>query len=235
MRFLVTGGAAAVALTIALSARAESPSPPDRAERALAELEDLRRDSMTTRRTLADSVLVAGLVSIVGGGALIFVDANDKAWRFAGINTAVFGAVNTIVGLRALHGIAREEETWASEAASASRRTPEGVERARIHAVIDERRESVGHAVNLGLGCAYVGVGGTAILASQLGVDHPKRWLASGVAVGLQAVYLIGVDLIGMSRSGFYHRKLVEGFAPSFSIAPTFSGSEMRFAINGTF
>jgi hypothetical protein len=242
MRFLLAVSAVAVVLTTTLSVHAQSPSPPERVADphadgpgAVDELERLHRDSMRTRRALARSVLIAGLVSVVVGGTLIFVEANDQAWRFAGINTAVFGGVNTVVGLRALHGITREDETWESEGAIAARRTPEGLTRARIHAAIDERRESVGHAINLGLGCAYVGVGGTAILASQLGVDHPKRWLASGIAVGFQAVFLIGLDFVGLARSSSYHRRLVEGFAPSLSITPTSSGSETRFNVTGTF
>ncbi len=196
-------------------------------------LERLKRESTDVRRVLADSVLVAGVASAAGGSALIAVRADDLAWRFAGINTAIFGVINTLVGLRALRGIAIEERAWESPEARAARRTPEGLVRARIHAAIDERRESVGHAINLGLDGAYVGVGGTAILVSQLGADHPKRWLASGVAILAQAAFLLGVDFIGLARSGTYHRMLVEDFAPSISILPSASGTEMRFDLKG--
>lgn len=252
MRFLLAGcTTTTIAVTLALTAHAQPSAPLDGAadpradeppaadriidKRALDKLEGVRRESLETRRVLADSVLVAGLVSIVGGGALVFVQGNDQAWRFAGVNTAIFGLVNTAVGLRALHGIAGEQRTWESEEARATRRTAEGLNRARIHAVIDERRESVGHAINLGLGGAYLGVGATAIVVSQVGVDHPNRWLASGVAIGIQAAFLLGVDFIGMTRSASYHRGLVEGFVPSLSITPTSSGSEMRLAFKGTF
>ena len=253
MRFLFAGCATTVALTTALTVHAQSSSPLEGAAdlhsdeqhvaeadrmvdtRDLDELEHGHRASLETRRVLADSVLVAGLISIVGGGVLVFVETNDQAWRFAGVNTALFGVVNTAVGLRALHGIAGEGSTWESEEARAARRTPEGLKRARIHAVVDERRETVGHAINLGLDVAYLGVGATAILVSQLGVDHPNRWLASGVAIGIQSVFLLGVDFIGLSRSAAYHRGLVEGFVPSLSITPTSSGAEMRFAFKGTF
>ncbi len=112
---------------------------------------------------------------------------------------------------------------------------PGGLVRARIHAALDERRESVAHAINLGLGCAYAGVGGTAILASRLGVDHPDRWLASGVAIGVQAAFLIGVDFIGVTRSAGFHRAFVEGLAPTLSVAPTSAGSDMRLGLRGTF
>jgi len=217
-------------LAIATAARAQA-SPDGEVER----LEALHTASIGTRRALADSVLVGGLVSIAGGGALLIPDADDQAWRFAGINTAVFGAVNTVVGLLALRGIGLEERTWESDEARALRRTPEGLIRARIHAAIDERRESVGHAVNLGLNCAYLGVGGTAILASQLGVEHPNRWLGSGAAIAFQALFLVGVDFIGLSRSSGYHRAYVEGFAPSVSVVPTTAGSETRVGFGGSF
>ena len=257
MRLMFAGCSATIALTTALTGHAQSSALPlaraagPRADEQpvadtprvdkreldeLDELERVRRDSLETRRVLAASVVVAGLVSVVGGGALVFVGGDDQAWRFAGVNTAMFGVVNTAVGLRALHGIAIERTTWESgEAHAAARLTPGGLDRARIHAVIDERRETVGHAINLGLAGAYLGVGGTAVLVSQLGIVHPNRWLASGVAIGIQAVFLLGVDFIGLTRSGSYHRGLVERFMPSLSIAPTSSGSEMRFAFKGTF
>ena len=240
MRSLLASLTATVALATASGARAQSasasaPATAIAVEVEVERLELLHTESIATRRALADSVLVGGLVSIAGGGALVIPDADDLAWRFAGINTAIFGAVNTVVGLLALRGIAHEERIWESEEGRAARRTPEGLVRARIHAVIDERRESVGHAVNLGLNCAYAGVGGTAILASRLGVDHPNRWLASGLAVGFQAIFLIGIDFVGLARSLHYHRALVEGFTPAISVVPTPTGSETRIGFSGAF
>ena len=214
-------------------AGALAPRVPD--AREVDELERLHRASLGVRRSLADAVLIAGLVSVGGGATLIIPDGSDQALRFAGINTAIFGAVNTIVGALALRGIGREARAWESAEARAARRTPGGLVRARIHAALDERRESVAHAINLGLGCAYAGVGGTAILASRLGVDHPDRWLASGVAIGVQAAFLIGVDFIGVTRSAGFHRAFVEGLAPTLSVAPTSAGSDTRLGIRGTF
>lgn len=200
-------------------------------------VERLHRDTIRTRRLLADSVFVAGLASIAGGGALIVPAGDDQAWRYAGVNTAIFGVVNTIVGLLALHGIANEEATWESDEGLAARRTPAGLASARIHAALDERRESVGHAINLGLDGAYLGVAGTSLVASQLGVDHPKRWVASGIAIGAQALFLVGIDFIGLARSQMYHRAFVESLMPTFSVTPAVgtSGSETRFGLGGTF
>lgn len=238
----LTASTSLMSVTSLASAQAEPAAPPappappaPRDDRAAEELEQLHTESIHTRRLLADSVFVAGLVSLAGGAVLMVPDADDQAWRFAGVNTAIFGAVNTVVGLLALNGIAREERTWESAEARAARRTPEGLVRARVHAIIDERRESAGHAINLGLNCAYLGVAGTAILASQLGVDHPDRWLASGAAIGFQALFLVGIDFIGLTRSSLYHRAFAEGFVPSFSVVPTPTGMETRLGFGVTF
>lgn len=195
------------------------------------ELERIHSESLHTRRVLADAVLINGLIGLAGGGLLMIPEHSDRAWRFAGINVAVFGAINTVVGLRALYGIAREERTW--EDSRADRRTPAGLRRARIHAVEDERRESVGHGVNLGLDCAYFAVGTLAIITSRTGVEHPNRWLASGVAVVVQSLFLVGVDLIGLTRSGAYHAAFVESLAPAVSIAKTPAGTEVLLGVQG--
>lgn len=231
---------------VAVAQAEPSAVAPARDESDVAVLEQLHRDSIGTRRLLASSVLIAGGVSVAGGAALMIPDGDDQAWRFAGINTAIFGAVNTVVGLLALNGIGAEETAWESAEARAARRTPEGLARAKIHAAIDERRESVGHAINLGLGGAYLGVAGTAVLASRLGVEHPDRWLASGIAIAFQSLFLVGVDYIGLARSRSYHRAFVDSLMPSFSVAPAshspHSGrgahvaqTEMHFGLGGRF
>lgn len=206
-----------------------------RADDEVASLEQSRAEAFSTRRALATSVLVAGGVGIVGGGVLMIPSGDDKAWRFAGINTAVFGVVNTVVGLRALFGIRAEERAWDDDAARAARRTPAGLAAARAHAAEDERRESVGHAINLGLDIAYLGVGGTAVLASQVGADHPNRWLASGVAIGVQSAFLLGVDLIGLSTSADYHRAVLANVAPVVSFSPTPHGNDWRVGVGAAF
>ncbi|CAN5672072.1 hypothetical protein BH09MYX1_BH09MYX1_41300 [soil metagenome] len=217
------------------SAQSEVPSAASPGASDVDDLERLHWQTIHTRRLLADAVLGAGLVSIAGGGVLLVPNADDQAWRFAGVNTAIFGVVNTVVGLLALHGIGAEERSWESDSARAARRTPQGLARAKIHAAEDERRESVGHAISLGLDGAYLGVGCTAILASQLGVEHPNRWLASGAAIAFQAVFLIGVDLIGLTRSRAFHRAFVESLAPTFAFAPAAAGTDMQFGITGAF
>ncbi|GAC1352862.1 MAG: hypothetical protein NVSMB1_20010 [Polyangiales bacterium] len=227
-------------LAIAPLSRADTSATTAAAPRVVAltgvdHLETLHRESIDTRRTLANAVLIGGLASIVAGAAMLTQNGDDQAFRFAGFNTAAFGAVNSVVGLVARYGIASEEDAWESAEARASRRTTDGLFRARIHAAVDERRESVSHAVNLGLGVAYLAVAGTAIAASQLGVDHPKRWLGSGLAIAAQSAFLIGVDLIGLARSGHYHRAFIDTVTPSIALINVASGAEMRVGICATF
>lgn len=224
-------------LTFAATAVAQSAPAVALADDSLelAKIEQLHRDTIAARRELADAVLVDGLVGIVAGGALIAPEANDQAWRFAGINTAAFGVVNSIVAGIALLGIASEERSWESDAERAARRAPGGLDRARIHAVLDERRESVAQALNLGLDCAYLAAGGTAILASQLGVDHPNRWLASGTAIGVQSLVLVAIDLVGVTSSGRYHERFLRGFVPSVSVTSSPAGTQSMFGFGGRF
>jgi hypothetical protein len=224
------------ALTFATTAVAQGAPPAAPADPPeVASIEQLHREAIAARRELADAVLVDGLVGIVSGGALIPLDANDQAWRFAGINTAAFGVVNSIVASIALLGIGREARTWESDAERAARRAPGGLDRARIHAVLDSRRESVAQALNLGLDCAYLAVGATAILASQLGVDHPNRWLASGTAIGVQSLILVAIDLVGVMGAGRYHERFLRGFATSVSVTSARTGTRGMLGFGGQF
>ncbi len=197
-------------------ARAEPEAPLEPEAHAL---EDLHAESIHTRRVLADAVLVDGVVGLVAGGVLLVPDGDDQAWRFAGINTLVFGVVNTLVGIRALVGIGHEDSTWNTDASYASRRTAAGLMAARMHAAEDERRESVGHAINLGLDFGYLGVAGAAVLASVSGVSHPNRWLGSGISIGVSSLVLLSIDLAGLLRSGSFYRKFVQQFAPQVSFS----------------
>lgn len=175
---------------------------------AFVAVDALRQESLATRRMLLTSVLVEGVVSAVGGGLLMITDGEDQAFRYAGINTAAFGVANVIIGAVALAGIAAEENF--SLGVRANETEQQRNARFLRHALADERRESVGHAINLGLDVGYAAIGGTALLASQLGVDHSDRWLASGIAIAVQAAFLMVVDLWGMEASGAAHRRLLE-------------------------
>lgn len=198
-------------------------------------LDAVHRSSICSRRAVQRAILVGGLASIGAGAALMVPDGDDLAWRFAGINTLVFGVVNTLVAIRALLGIAAEERAWEAERARAERRTAHGLARARRHAIADERRESVGHAINLGLDFAYAGIGGALVMASQLGVEHPDRWLASGVAVIIEAAYLGVLDLVGLLRSGSFFDRFLREIAPNLSVAQLDARTVASFGVAGSF
>lgn len=228
MRWRV-GGAVLVFVSVAPSTVwAQSASDLD-----VRSVEEAHRESISTRRTLAHVVLVAGSSSLVGGSALMIPNAEDLAFRFAGINTAIFGAINTVVALLALRGIGQEEAEWESGTASARRRTPDGLARARVYAALDERREATSHAINLGLGAGYLGIGTAAILASRLGVDHPNRWLGSGVAIAGQALFLLAIDYVGLRRASHFHRVFLKGLVPTIGALP--SGTELQMSFRGAF
>ena len=54
------------------------------------------------------AVLGAGVVSLVGGGAMMIPDANDQAYRIAGGCAGVFGAIDALIALASLRGIDRK-------------------------------------------------------------------------------------------------------------------------------
>jgi hypothetical protein len=183
------------------------------------ELVALRKESLDTRRQLQTSVLTSGIVSIVAGVAMAIPDDYDQGIRYAGFNTIGFGVINTIVGGVALAGIDKEETDWESGSVEPEPSTPEDYRRYRDHALSDESREAWGHGINLGLAGAYAAIGGMAIVVSQLDVDHPNRWLGSGIAIATQAVHLAAVDLIGSAKARDFEERMRE-ISPAVSYDP---------------
>lgn len=221
--------------------RATAAPPPElgpRRRRSVSELSDelraLRTASLDTRAALATSVVSAGVVSIVAGALLTIPDDYDQGLRYAGFNTLAFGAVNTVVGAIALVGI-EEERSWDGDPArTVETQTPTGFARYRDHAVADESREAWGHGINLGLAAAYGAIGGVAIAASQLGVEHPNRWLGSGIAISAQAAHLLIVDLIGTWKARQYEDE-IRALAPSVSYDPASGDTRAGVALSQEF
>lgn len=208
-----------------LSQDARADEPLEAAPRSA--LASLRQESLETRRELQTSVLSTGIASVAIGVALVIPDDYDQGLRFAGLNTLAFGAVNTIVGGLALAGIAEEAEWEASERPASA-----DAQRAyQAHAVADESREAWGHGINLGLAGAYGAVGGMALAVSQLGVEHPNRWLGSGVAIVAQAAHLVVVDLVGTVMARDYEQRMRE-LSPAVAYDPqteqTFVGASFQ-------
>jgi len=126
-------------------------------------------------------------------------------------------------------GISSEREQWESPTARAERRTAAGFRRHLDHALADERRESVGHGINLGLDLGYAAMGATAIFASQTGASHSDRWLAAGVALVAQATHLTIIDLVGLLESGRYYDELMglRPVQPSLAVGPAGAGLQI--------
>lgn len=188
---------------------------------------------MSTRRSLATSVLASGLGTAGFGAVLLAADNLDGAVRVAGSQTLAFGAVNGIVGGVALAGIAAERERWESAAARAERRSPAGFRRHLAHALDDERREATAHGINLGMAAAYAAAGGAAVLASRFGPDHPDRWLAAGSVLCVQAAHLAVIDLVGMLRASGYHRELAD--LVQLAVVPGERGVHAGASLAGSF
>lgn len=201
-----------------ISASTASAAPRE----AIAELARLRKTSIATRRSLSIGVVSAGVLSVIGGVVLVIPETHSGASRVAGINTLAFGGVNVIVGAIALAGIRAEEREWEEERVG-ERSTREGLQRHLVHALADERREAVSHGINLGLGVAYTAAGIATVFASQFGVDNPQRWLASGISIGAQGLFLIGIDAIGTIHSGYQYQSIEELLFSSLglSVGPT--------------
>lgn len=211
-----------VALACWMNAGAAWADEPDGAQ-----LQELRQKSLETRRELQTSVFSSGIASIAIGVALSIPDDYDQGLRFAGLNTLGFGVVNTIVGGVALAGIAEEAEWEASQAPQ----TEDDRRRYADRALADESREAWGHGINLGLAGAYAAVGGMALAVSQLNVDHPNRWLGSGIAILTQAAHLATVDMVGSLMARDYERRM-RALSPDVGYDPntasTFVGASYR-------
>ncbi|MBK8937729.1 MAG: hypothetical protein IPM79_08815 [Polyangiaceae bacterium] len=184
----------------------------------VAELGRIRRQSIAVRRSLSAGVVGAGLASLIGGLVLVIPETDSGAMRIAGINTLAFGAVNVVVGSIALAGIRAEEAEW-EEDRSEERKTAQGFQRHLFHALADERREAVSHGINLGLASAYAAASIATIVGSQFGVDEPQRWMASGISIGAQALFLLVIDAIGTTDAGSQYESIEALAASALSVS----------------
>jgi hypothetical protein len=156
-------------------------------------LEDVHAESLRGRKRIMWTLIGGGLASTAAGVGFTIPDGNDQAWRVGGALTLSFGVINGVIGTLGLLGTLREERGPTPDARKLLR---------------DTAKEQMAFGVNLGLDVGYLLAAGAAILASQLGVDNGERWLAGGVAAGVQALFLIGVDSAGVVHAGRVHARL---------------------------
>ena len=220
MRALVV----ALALSaFAPTAAAEGPPALDPAfQRALDDFD--AAEARTTRLELRtmDVLLAGGIVSTLTGVGLMTTDRYDQGLRIAGGLSAGFGVVDVILGGIAIPSIVRAQRRFAAD--RRARATPAGLFEAQRRAAADQHGDATLFAINLGLDGGYVLAGLAAVLASQLGVDHPDRWLAGGLAAVIQGVFLAGVDAAGMTIANRRHRRLLESLVPIVDVRPPSSG-----------
>ena len=96
-----------------------------------------------------------------------------------------------------------------------------------------ERSEGVAYSLNLGLDVAYLSSGLTAVLASQLGAEHPERWIAGGLSVSLQALFLVGIDVAGLLQSSRLQKRLLHDLVPAVSFTGAFAEPSVRLTLAG--
>lgn len=197
----------------------------------LAALEQLHAEAIADKKRLMYAVLGAGVVSLVGGGAMMIPDANDQAYRVAGGCAVVFGAIDAVIALTSLRGIARDARMWDGQ--RPGRGNAARLQQARARWLAAERSEGVAYSLNLGLDVAYLSSGLTAVLASQLGAEHPERWLAGGLSVSLQALFLVGIDVAGLLQSSRLQKRLLHDLVPAVSFTGAFAEPSVQLTLAG--
>jgi hypothetical protein len=190
------------------------------------------RTSRLKLRTM-DALLAGGIVSTLAGAGLMASDRYDQGLRIAGGLSAGFGVVDLVLGAIAIPASVRAEHAFRAD--RPSRSTPRGLFEARRKAAADEHADATLFAINLGLDGGYVLAGLAAVTASQLGVDHPDRWLAGGLAVVVEGVFLAGIDLAGTTIAHRRHRAIVESLVPVLSVTPTPTGPKGSTGFAGRF
>jgi hypothetical protein len=233
MIWLALGPAAARAQEAAPAPAEAAPPSQVSLGAELAAIEQLHTQAAAQERRLMHAVLGFGVVSVVGGGAMMITDANDQAFRVAGGCTLAFGAIDAVIALVAMNGIGRDARTWDNE--RLARSSAAGLQRARVRWVDKVRGQGVSYALNLGLDVAYLSSGLAAVLASQFVADHSDRWLAGGLSIAAQAVFLVGIDLYGLRYAGRLHKQLLEGLSPSVSLLGNYSEPSVRLGLAGRF
>ena len=61
------------------------------------------------------------------------------------------------------------------------------------------------------------------MVASQLGMEHPTRWLAGWLSVSVQALFLLGIDLAGLRQANRLQTRLLHDLVPCVSVAGAFA------------
>jgi hypothetical protein len=187
--------------------------------------EALMHRSFDERQHMAVTLLGVALGSMAGGVPMLVPSEPDQAFRVGGVTTMLFGAANLGFAAAALVTLAADRERFDSPGAARARRTPAGLATARLDAVIEAEQDATIYGVNLGLDVLYLSGGILGIVGSQAHFDdHPNRWLAAGIAITAQALFLGSYDATGVALNGARHAALLRALAPTPTISPNPAG-----------
>ena len=180
-----------------------------------------------------DVLLAGGILSTLAGVGLMVPDSYDQGLRISGALTASFGAINVILGGLSIPNLVKKQRAF--EASRAARSSPAGLFEAKRQELREQHADVLLFGINLGLDGGYILAGLAAIVASQLGADHPDRWLAGGVATLIQGVFLAGVDTTAMLVANRRHAAVLESIVPLLGFTNTAKGLEGSVGVAGRF
>jgi hypothetical protein len=157
-----------------------------------------RVESLQSERAHGFVLLAWGTGSMVAGGVLALSGVDGERGLATGVNTLVWGAVNTalavpfLLAIPAEHAAAVRDETLSGAALAARREA--AVTRARTQATV--------FAFNAWLDVAYV-VAGTFVCVLGANNIGPRPWMEGiGVSAISQGAFLLGFDIAGWVLAG---------------------------------
>lgn len=231
-----TAIAAAVGALLSLtpSARAEQPrAAPDE----LGTFEQDMHQAFAERERLGVTLLVTSVASLAGAIPMLVPAEPDQALRVGGLSTLLFGGANLGFAVAALVSVAADRERFDSPALVAQRRTANGLARAELEAIEEASQDATIYAVNLGLDALYLGGGVAALVGGGLRFDaHANRWLAAGIAISAQALFLVSFDATGVALTSERHAKLVHNLHVTPVLGPNAAGgTDVGLAVSAGF
>jgi len=164
--------------------------PDSGAEKALGELRELKLSIRDGRRTAGFWLLGVGLASTLGGATLAIAGHEQHALLAAGITTASFGVVNSLLTFGLLDLSEAQLRRIESE------RDPRQFAQLREAELVAQLESGQFFAVNTGLDVFYIATG--ALLCAIAAVrSEPDRWeLGAGVATMGQGLFLLAFDIV---------------------------------------
>ncbi len=190
-----------LALTLALLPRIAAAQAVDltRPDPIADELTDVRLSQHVERREAGITLLIGGLVSVLGGGLVAAIDNQDPFWLAFGLGSAAWGAVNAGLSINMLD---IGDGGFRSIEADRALRGDE-LRDARERALRAQDSTATTYAFNLGLDVFYIATGVLLFfLSDQIGNPHDQELLRGySAAMTAQGGLLFAFDLVGWIAS----------------------------------